>query len=32
VPCGFVHVPAQGLDAGYMARGLMAAIGALEQL
>ena len=32
VPCGFVHVPAQGLDAGCMARGLMAAIGALEQL
>lgn len=32
VPCGFVHVPAQGLDAGRAARGLMAAIGALERL
>ena len=32
VPCGFVHVPAQGLDDGRMARGLAAAIGALERL
>lgn len=32
VPCGFVHVPAQGLDDGRAARGLAAAIGALERL
>lgn len=30
VPCGFVHVPAEGMDATQATAGLMAALGALE--
>ena len=29
VPCGFVHVPAEGMDAAQAAAGLVAALGAL---
>ncbi|MBQ3267987.1 MAG: hypothetical protein IJH08_08735, partial [Atopobiaceae bacterium] len=30
VPCGFIHVPAEGMDAAQAAAGLVAALGALE--